>query len=89
MSESNLTGFEELAERFEGYASGYSKLHWGDELLAAEMIRGLAAEVNKLNKELREAWWRGVTDQWNHRPIGARLLDTKNPYGFDGPGGNR
>lgn len=89
MGESTETSFEEVAKRLESYAGGNSKLHWGDELLAAEMIRLLVTEVNKLNKELREAWWRGVTDQWNHRPIGARLLDTKNPYGFDGPGGNR
>lgn len=27
------------------------------------------------------AWWRGVNDQWNHRPIGNRLPETHNPFG--------
>lgn len=27
-----------------------------------------------------EAWWEGVNDQWKHRPIGNRVLETDNPH---------
>lgn len=27
-----------------------------------------------------EVWWRGVTAQWEHRPVGNRLLESRNPY---------
>lgn len=27
-----------------------------------------------------EVWWQGVTAQWEHRPVGNRLLESRNPY---------
>ena len=26
------------------------------------------------------AWWRGVSHQWKHRPIGNRVAEAENPY---------
>lgn len=37
----------------------------------------------KRHQVTAEAWWRGVNDQWKHRPIGNRMLESKNPYKED------
>ncbi|WP_066041938.1 hypothetical protein [Herbiconiux solani] len=52
----------------------------------AEMIQwiGTAFESTRSQEVLArvkaEAWWAGVTAQWEHRPIGNRVLESENPY---------
>lgn len=39
-----------------------------------------AAPVSVLRERDAEVWWEGATAQWEHRPIGNRVLESENPH---------
>ena len=41
-----------------------------DRVLASDWLAGVKAA----------AWWEGVNDQWKHRPVGNRVLESQNPH---------
>lgn len=44
---------------------------------AIDNWKAIAADAET---KIGDAWWEGVTAQWQHRPMGNRVLETDNPY---------
>lgn len=74
-----MTDNEKLIEELRAWAGSKQNQHGRGGIIdqAADALE--AAEKTHSNTACI-AWWEGVNDQWKHRPIGNRILETACPY---------